>query len=204
MKTKRWIAMLVAALAMQQAAGSVLVEWTSQESSAAAAWLSGMDRARSESEAGSFVVVTTEDAASASLPFNAMLAIWPDFLGGAYAEVDLFGIGRPPRELVFYSNHPELGGIFPLSWRDFVIESEGGLRTYRYSKAMPLDGGLAHRLVESAASGGLEVRAIFTVDSEEVMGSYPMRFAAIPEPAWAGLLFLASVVGLIQRRRTRV
>jgi hypothetical protein len=191
---------LIGLLVLATAQASVTAVWSAADAAASAAWLSGLEASPSDQEPGSFFVVSTDYAPTASLPFTAILSVWPNLLGGDYAELKIFGVGRAPNEL---SLHGPLGigSIFRVTSRDFVIESEGRSRTYWYSRSLNFDQGFAENLRDAAATDALEIRAFFTVDSEELMATYLMRPATIPEPGAFSLALIAAGSTLLRRSR---
>ena len=83
-----------------------------------------------------------------------------------------------------------------------MIESEGSSRLYRYSRNLNFDQGFAEDLRDYAATDALEIRAFFTVDSEELMTTYLMQPNAIPEPRFFSLALIAAGSILLVRNRT--
>jgi hypothetical protein len=191
---------LIGPLASKNAQASVTVVWSGTDAAASAAWLSGIEAWPSDHEPDSFFVFSTDYAPTGSLPFTAILSVGSSMLGGEFAELNIFGVGRSPNELSLHGP-PGIESIFRISWQDFVVEREGRSSTYSYSGRLNFDQGFTQDVRDAAATDALGIRAFFTVDSGESMVTYLMQPTAIPEPGPFSLALLAAGSTLFRRNR---
>ena len=165
---------------------SVIVIWSDTNAAAASAWLNAIEE--SSGRAGSVFYSTTAGDPPFSHPLTANLTVW-----ASRAELNVFGVGSPPRQLA-------LAGIFPGLDPILLIQQEQlvstGFGSYSYSSSFVVEEGFARVVAISAGLDGLWLRADLGGASPDV---YSFQASAVPEPS--ALVFSVLACTLLLKRR---